>query len=204
VPNEAASRRLRATRGSEMALSPDRWGAQVANERGSHSRRLPDLAFRLAGEDRPHIAVMVIDGQSSLRRERAALAGWRSSILAGQYAQVQYPAASATARHLTRLATEIDLTAPQFIASEHVMTDEPLVLPSIIETFNERRVAVVTATVATPDPAPPSPAHAGPPCPTTEEAAETAERAAEHQKLLDEVLGRGQPARRRRWRRGAV
>jgi hypothetical protein len=31
--------------GRELALAPDGWGAEIANERGGYSRRLPDLVF---------------------------------------------------------------------------------------------------------------------------------------------------------------
>ena len=121
----------------EMARAPSRWGAQVANERGGHSGRLPDLAFWPAGDDKLHVAVVVIQGQSNPRRERAALDGWHASISAGRYAQVRYLAGPAAASHLRRVATDIGLTAPQFIAGERVTADELPVLPSIIETVGE-------------------------------------------------------------------
>ena len=128
-----------------MTLASERWAARVANERGGHSRQLPDLAYQPASNHSLHVAVIVIHGQSNPRRERAALAGWQAAILAGQYAQVRYLAGPATAQHLTRLATEIGLTAPQFTVGEHVITDEPPVPTSTIENPDERPAAAETA-----------------------------------------------------------
>jgi hypothetical protein len=99
----------------EMALAPSQWSIRVANERGGHSRQLPDLAYQPASDSSLPVAVMVVHGQSNPRRERVALDGWRGSILAGQYAQVRWVTGPADARHLTRLATELGLTAPQFM-----------------------------------------------------------------------------------------
>jgi hypothetical protein len=188
----------------EMTLAPSQWGVQVANERGGVSRRLPDLVFWPAGDVELRVAVVVIQGLPKPRREGAALEGWRASIVAGEYVQVRYLAGRASSSHLRRVAVDIGLTAAQFSAGDRVMADEAPVLPVVIATVEEVSVAVETAPVAASDPPRPSPEYGAPPRPTTDEAAETAERAAEHQKLLDEVLGRGQPARRRRWRRGAV
>jgi hypothetical protein len=88
----------------EMALAPSPWGVQVANERGGHSCRLPDLAFWPARDGGLQVAVVVVQGQSNPRRERAALEGWQASILAGRYAQVRYLAGHAAGGHLRRLA----------------------------------------------------------------------------------------------------
>ena len=57
----------------ELALAPGRWGAQVANERGGRSRRLPDLVFWPTSDGRLPVAVVVVQGQSNPRRERVAL-----------------------------------------------------------------------------------------------------------------------------------
>jgi hypothetical protein len=187
--------------GRELALEPRRWGAEVANERGGHSRRLPDLVFWPTSDGRLPVAVVVVQGSSNPRRERAALEGWQASIAAGRYAQVRYLAGPATARHLGRLAIEIGLTAPQFIAAERVVADEPPVLPENVE---EASVTAETAPVAAPDFPRPSPAHVVPQCSRSEEPVETLEQAAERQKLINELLGHGEPARRRRWRRGAT
>jgi hypothetical protein len=40
---ERAGHRWIASR--KLALAPGRWGARVANERGGHSRRMPDWCF---------------------------------------------------------------------------------------------------------------------------------------------------------------
>jgi hypothetical protein len=188
----------------EMALAPSRWGAQVADERGGHSRRLPDLAFWPEGDDALQVAVVVVQGQSNPRRERAALEGWQASTAAGRYAQVRYLAGPAAASHLRRVATEIGLTAPQFIAGDGVIADEAPVLPAVIGNIDEVSMAVKTAPVAAPDLPRPSPAQVDPQRSSSEESVETPEQAAEHPKLIDEVLGHGEPARRRRWRRGAA
>jgi hypothetical protein len=107
---ERAGHRWIASR--QMALAPDRWGARVANERGGHSRRLPDLAFWPADDDALHVAVVLVQGQSNPRLERAALEGWQASTAAGQYVQVRYLAGPAAASHLRRLAAGIGLAAP--------------------------------------------------------------------------------------------
>jgi hypothetical protein len=93
------------------------------------------------------VAVIVIQGQSNPRRERAALEGWRTSIVCGQYAQVRYVAGPSPTRHLTRVATEIGLSAPQFIVGETVMADEPPVQPSTIESHDEELVGVTAGPV---------------------------------------------------------
>ena len=160
--------------------------------------------FWPAGDDSLRVAVVVIQGLPNPRRERAALEGWQASITAGQYAQVRYLAGPAAAGHLRRVAAEIGLTAPQFITAERVMADEPPVLPVVTETVDEVSVAVETAPVAAPDLPRALPEHVAPQRSTSEEPVETPEQAAERQKLINEVLGHGQPARRRRWRRGSV
>ena len=123
-----------------------------------------------------------------------ALEGWQASIAAGRYAQVRYLAGDAAASHLGRLATEIGLTAPQFIAAERVVADDAPVLPSVIENVDEESVAVETAPVAEPDFPRPSPEHVVAQRSTTEEPVETPEQAAERLKLIDDVLGQGEPA----------
>jgi hypothetical protein len=161
----------------EMALAPSPWGAEAANERGGHSRRLPDLAFWPASDGGLQVAVVVVQGQSNPRRGRAALEGWQASILAGRYAQVRYLAGHAAGGHLRRLAADIGLTAPQFIAGERLMADEPPVLRSIIENVDEASVPVEP--VAAPDLPRPSPAHVVPQRSRSEELAETPEQTAE-------------------------
>jgi hypothetical protein len=156
-----------------MALAPDRWGAQVANERGGHSRRLPDLAFWTAGDDELRVAVLVVQGQSNPRREGAALEGWQASIAAGQYAQARYLAGPAAASRLERTATSIGLTGLQFVVGDRVMAHELPQLPSVTDDVAEASAAAESACVTATD----FPRH--------------------------EVLGYGEPARRRWWRRGS-
>ena len=178
--------------------------AEVANERGGRSRRLPDLVFWPACDGRLQVAVVVVQGLFNPRRERAAFEGWQDSIVAGRYAQVRYLAGPAAASHLRRLATDIGLTAPQLIAGERVMADELPVLSSVIENVDEESVAAETAPVAAPDFPRPSAAHIAPQCSTLEELVEMPEQAALRQKLINEVLGHAEPARRRRWRPGST
>lgn len=132
--------------------------------------------------------MVVVQGLSNPRRERAAVEGWQDSIVAGRYAQVRYLAGPAAASHLRRLATEIGLTAPQLIAGEHVMADELPMLSSVIENVDEESVAAETAPVAAPDFPPSSAAHIAARCSTLEEPAEMPEQAAVRQKLINEVL----------------
>jgi hypothetical protein len=118
--------------------------------------------------------------------------------------QVRYLAGCASSAHLRRVAAGIGLTAPQFVAGEGVVADEPPALSSVVEKVDGASVTVETAPVAASDSSRPLSEHVAPQRSTSVEPVETAERAAEHQKLIDEVLGHGQPARRRRWRRRAV
>ncbi len=119
--------------GRELALEPRRWAAEVANERGGHSRRLPDLVFWPSLDDGLPVAVVVAPVLANSRRERAALQGWQAYVTAGRYAQVQYLAGPTAAGHLRRLATDIALTPAQFIVCERVFADEPAVVPEVIK-----------------------------------------------------------------------
>ncbi len=127
--------------GRELALAPDGWAAEAANERGGYSRRLPDLVFWPTRDRRRHAAVVIAPGLTNPRRERAALEGWQRSIVAGRYVQVYYVAGPAFISHLTREAEDIGLTTPQFIVGERVVADELPVLASVIENIDEESVA---------------------------------------------------------------
>lgn len=194
---EAAGYQWQAPR--ELALAPGRWGAQVNNERGGRSRRLPDLVFWPAPGGLP-VAVVVGHGLPKPRRERAALEGWQRSIAAGQYAQVRYVTDPSSARRLEDGAARVGLSAPQLIAVERVVTDEPSVPAMPIETVAEASPTADVAPVAVPDPPQPVPVHTPPPS-TPQAPARTPEQAAERQKLIRELLGQEEPAGRRRWRR---
>jgi hypothetical protein len=124
----------------ELALTPDRWTAEVANERGGYSRRLPDLVFSCAWDRRRQVAVVIAPGLTNPRRERAALEGWQRSISTGQYAQVHYVASPAFVSHLRGVAEAIG-AAPQLIVGERVMADELPVLASVIAEVDEESVA---------------------------------------------------------------
>lgn len=125
----------------ELALAPGPWCAEIANERGGYSRRLPDLVFWPASDRRRQAAVVIAPGLTNPRRERAALEGWQRSIAAGQYAQVHYVAGGAFVSHLRRVAEDIGLTAPQLIIGERVIADELPVLASVIQNVDEESVA---------------------------------------------------------------
>ncbi|MGO9820332.1 MAG: hypothetical protein ACLPTJ_06760 [Solirubrobacteraceae bacterium] len=125
----------------ELALAPDGLGAEIANERGGYSRRLPDLVFWPPCDRRRQAAVVLAPGLSNPRRERAALEGWQRSILAGRYAQVHFLAGPAFVSHLRRVAEDVGLTAPQFIVGERVMVDELPLLALVTENIDEESAA---------------------------------------------------------------
>lgn len=190
--------------GRELALEPRRWGAEVANERGGHSRRLPDLVFWPSHDDRLPVAVVVVRGLRNARRERAALEAWKASVAAGRYAQVRYVVGPAAASHVGRLAADIGLTAPQLLVGECVVSDELSVASSVVENVEVESVAAETPPVAATDFPRPAAPRIGPPLPTYEEPQATPEQSAERQKLINELLGYREPARRRPWRRGST
>jgi hypothetical protein len=198
---ERAGHRWHAAR--ELARTPRRWGAEVANERGGRSRRLPDLVFWPALDETMPVAVVVVHGPPKPRRERAAPEGWKGSIAAGRYAQVRYLARPAAARRLERMATQIGLTATQFIAGDRVVTGEPPApAPAdVIEKLAEAPAPAEPAPLAVSSSPRPSPAHITPRPASQEQPVETPEQAAERQKLIRELLGEDEPAPRRRWRR---
>jgi hypothetical protein len=99
----------------ELALAPDGWSAEIANERGGYSRRLPDLVFWPAHDRARQVAVVVVRGLTNPRRERAALEGWQRSIAAGRYARVCLLVSPATSGHLRRVAENTGMSAPQLI-----------------------------------------------------------------------------------------
>jgi hypothetical protein len=119
--------------GRELALEPRRWSAEVANERGGHSLRLPDLVYWPWLDDRLPVAVVVVRGFPSARRERAALDAWHASIAAGQYAQVRHLACPGATSRLERLATDVGLIRAQFTVGERVAADVSAALPEVIE-----------------------------------------------------------------------
>lgn len=125
----------------ELALAPGAGSAEIANERGGYSRRLPDLVFWSAWDRTRQAAVAIAPGLTNPRRERAALQGWQRSIVAGRYAQVWYVASPAFVSHLRRAAEEIGLATPQFIVGERVIADKLPVLASVIENVDEKSAA---------------------------------------------------------------
>jgi hypothetical protein len=196
---EAAGHQWHAAR--ELALAPDRWGAQVNNERGGKSRRLPDLVFWPASDNGLPVAVVVVHGPPKPRRERAALEGWQGSIAAGQYAQVRFVAGPAAAGRLEGVAAlGVGLADTQLIAGDRVVTDESPVPAETLESVAEASTSAEATPVAVPDPPPPVPVHTPRPSRPQGPAA-TPEQAVERQKLIRELLGQEDPPARRRWRR---
>lgn len=185
---------------SELALEPRRWSADVANERGGYSLRLPDLVFWPSLDDALPVAVVVARGLANPRRELACLKGWQASITAGRYAQVRYLASATVASNLRGLARDIGLTAPQLIVGDRVVADGLPALRSVIENVDEAPVAAATARGPASDFPRPSPADIAPLRSRFDEHVETPEQAAERQQLINELLGRREPAGRRPWR----
>lgn len=185
----------------ELALDRQRWAITVANERGGHSPRLPDLAAWPV-DDRLPVAV-VLEHHQNPRRQRAGLEGWQAAITAGQYTAVRYQTGPVTARQLQRVAAQIGLTAPTFLAAEQITATELVAHPAVenkpggVGDRAERPAAAIRA------PAPPRPAVDDRPATPSmpQEPADTPEQAAERQRLIHEVLGISEPPPRRRWRR---
>lgn len=86
----------------EMTLTPSRWGAQVANERGGHSRRLPDLAFRPTSDGSLPVAVIVILGQSNPRREPSTIESHDEELVGVTAAPVRIESAPVATADLRR------------------------------------------------------------------------------------------------------
>jgi hypothetical protein len=179
----------------ELAVERERWQIAVANERGGHSSRLPDLIFWAVDNPLP-VAVVLERGQRNRRRERATLQGWQVAIAAGRYAQVRYQTGSVSARDLHRLAARIGLGDRTFLAGENMTAVD------------------LAADTAEPEPIRPAPVLERQPAPARQaptrkfdrdppdhqHAEETPEAAAERQRILDELLGTGQPQKTSRWR----
>lgn len=188
----------------ELALAPGEWGAEVANERGGRSRRLPDLVFwPSADRSGPVAVVLEAGGAPNPRRQRAALEGWQGAIATGRYAQVQYLARPAAGRSLECLAAQIGLTTDQFIAVERVETIEPPESVEVIGNLAAESTVPLTVPVAVPDPPEPSPSAVVPPPSMSGERLETPDQESQRRKMINEMLGYGEPAPHRRWLRRA-
>jgi len=181
----------------ELALDPERWSIAVANERGGVSRRLPDLAV-WAPESRLPAALVIEHGVKREQRRRLVLEGWQAAINAQQYARVQYDCSSPVlARQLAQIAAQIGLTRHQFQAVEQAPLQQITQLPAAgaAPPATETLPAPVCAPVA---PQPASKVDPGPSLP--QEPAQTPERVAERQRMIDEVLGYAALKPRRWWR----
>jgi len=205
---EHAGYRWRARR--ELALEPRRWAAQVANERGGYSPRLPDLVFWPRLDETMPVAVVVVWGLTSARRERAALDAWRASIAVGQYAQVRYVAAAASASRLQRVARDAGLSPAHFIVTECVVADESAAVPEVFERTAGLALPVAQVVGGSGAPSPRPDARlaeravaAQAPTPLPERPApplNAGEEAAERERRYREIFGIPEPKARRRWR----
>ena len=176
--------RLRWQAVRELELDADRWAVPVANERGGHSPRLPDLVVWPAtaadvGDGLP-VAVIIDRGLLNRSRRRRLLDGFQTAVTAGQYRQVHHQPSGRAGTHQTqRLAAE--LATPQVD-----IVDLELDIDLDASTTEPTPVASPSAPEpATTPPAPP---------------AETPEQAAERQSVIQQILGVSDPKPRRRWR----
>ena len=183
---ERAGHRWHAVR--ELAAAPHRWGAEVANERGGRSRRLPDLVFWPARDDTRPVAVVVGHGPPSPRRERAALRGWQDAIAAGQYPQVRYLAHPAATGRFEHMAVELGLTDAQFIVGDDLVAAVPPAPADVVEKLDETEASaeLPPAVASPPLPAPVQPA---PRAMDLEVRTSPPEPDAERQMLIRELIG---------------
>ncbi len=178
----------------ELTVERESWQIAVANERGGHSPRLPDLVLWPTDSPLPVAVVFEREHQHPWRK-RAALEGWQAAIAAGRYAQVRYQTGPAIAPDIRRLAAQIGLDAPAFVAGDN-MTAHELIAPTA---ENELTGRAAMQEQPAPTCAPPTPnvdRDPGPP-----QVADTPEQAAERQHLVNELLGFCDPQPRGRWRR---
>jgi hypothetical protein len=124
-----------------LEKAPLAWSAEIANERGGYSRRLPDLVFWPPPDRWRQAAVVIAPRLTNPRRERAALQDCQRSISAGQYAPVHFLVGSAFVSHLRRVAEDIGLTAPQLIVGERVIADKLPLHALVIENVDEGSAA---------------------------------------------------------------
>lgn len=181
----------------ELTVERESWQIAVANERGGHSPRLPDLVLWPADSALP-VAVVFERGHQHPRRKRAALEGWQAAIAAGRYAQVRYQTGPIIARDLRRLAAQIGLDAPMFVAGENITAPELIAPDAATEDDATPPAAVKTQPPSAWAPPTPKVDH-DPPGPP--QVADTPEEAAERQQLVNELLGTSEPQHRGRWRR---
>jgi hypothetical protein len=177
----------------ELELDAERWAVPVANERGGHSPRLPDLVAwpATAGGDQLPVAVIIDRGLLNRSRRRRLLDGFHAAVAAGQYREIRsLPGGQAGAHQLERLAA--DLAAPQIAIVDQELVDE---VDPAAGASEPPPVAPSSA------PEPPKPRIEPAPVPPAVSPAEAAERAAARQRLIDQLLGVPDPKPRRRWRR---
>jgi len=173
----------------ELSIDREPWQITVANERGGHSHRLPDLVLWPPNSPLPVAIVLERDYQHP-RRRRAALQGWQAAITAGRYAQIRYQTSPLLAHELHRLAAQIGLGPPAFIVGENMTARE--LEPPATTTTDDTAPAVAVET----QPAPTAPQLAPdvdqnprePP-----QTKETPEPADQRQRLVNELLAISEP-----------
>jgi hypothetical protein len=215
--------------GRELALEPERWAVRMRDERGLRWR-LPDLAVWPHGSSLP-VAVIGDTGQRRADRQRQILEGWRHAIRLGQYAAIRYDCAGEqAAQRISRLANELGLTAPVFVAVAQstpeqiaaIMPDRPPDEPDLEPPLPSVAALEQIATIM-PD-RPPDEPGLEPPLPSVDddqrEASEHAlelltppaapepepqppeppQAAGERERIYRQIMGLSEPKRRHRWR----
>jgi hypothetical protein len=107
----------------ELAVERERWAVMARCERG-RTELLPDLAVWLKRSESP-VAVIAESGGRREDRKKMILEGWRDAILSGRYAGVRYDCASASVAHwISRLAKNVRLGGPSFLAAVQMRANE--------------------------------------------------------------------------------
>ena len=107
----------------ELAVERDRWGVTARCARG-RTQLLPDLAVWLEPSEAP-VAVIAESGGRREERQKMILEGWREAVLSGLYAGARYDCASESVAHwISRLATNIRLSGPTFLAAVQLGAEE--------------------------------------------------------------------------------
>lgn len=117
----------------ELATDRDRWEVEVANERGGHGRRLPDLVAWPSHSPAPVAIIIERPRPTNPKRQQAVLEGFKTAIAPDRYTQVRYQTHPVTARQLTRLAAQLGLHAPAFVAEQQITANTLTGPPPIVE-----------------------------------------------------------------------
>ena len=140
----------------ELALAPGGWGAEIANERGGYSRRLPDLVFWSARDRRRQAAWWSSRGYPIRGANEQLFEGWQPpSWPVDMHRSSTWPLPPPPATCDIWPRTSADRPAVHCRGTRH--SRRASVLASIIENVDEARWLGETAPVAAPDPLRPSP-----------------------------------------------